>query len=919
MLKKTTLSILTSVTMLLLLTSCGNGSSGGDSGGDEGPAKVDNYTKETETYKDKPEATTTKVRFHYRRKDDDGSLSSYVKWQIWSWDTANGGNGAWYEFTKYDDYGVICDITLADVAKDGNFTSQIGFIVSTVNWTKDGDADRYVDVLSKAPGGVQEVYLYQGKTNIYNDPDSPFLDTLGYATLNSLNEVLVTFKPNDSSFAFNASKLVVKKNGSIVNNYTVGSYASKKVTITFNEPLDITDSLSVGYAFSSTYTDEKVVAITKYFDTDDFKNKYHYTGTDLGVSFDNENNPSKTTFKLWAPTTKSVKLNLYEAGNGGTASSSVQMTKGEKGVFEKTFNEDLDGKYYTYTVTNSKGTNEVVDPYAKSAGLNGQRGMVVNFTRLNKQISGWDSDTRPSWGRHSYGSEAIIYEIHVRDMTINPNSGVSASHRGKYLGLTEDDTTHVGENGVEVSTGLAHLEELGITHVQIQPFYDYSSVDESLDTTVMSETNYNWGYDPLNYNVLEGSYSTNPSDGYNRIIEFKQMVMALHSKGISVNMDVVYNHTSGFDTSNLQKIVPNYYYRTSVSGTPSNGSGCGNELASNRFMVNKFVRESVKFYTSEYHLSGYRFDLMGLMDNQVMIDVYNDNKAIYDSVMVYGEPWTGGTTPLEGTTDPNKLDSQQTIQNSLSKQYFYGDGVLVGAFNDQIRNAIKGDNGPGKGWINGLAYSSAIEAGVKGMFKTSASTISPSQVINYVSCHDNYTLFDHLTLNTKGSTRVMKDLYTQADAIVLMACGVAFMQEGEDFMRSKAYVKDGETIYEHNSYNVGDFINNMDYELKSKNMDVFNYFKETIELRKDIEGLSINTREEVSANIKAYSGSTASAKYEIHSGSNTYLVIHSVGGGTFNVGSGYTLVLNSKLGSTVSGVDTGSVTLGSNQTIVLRK
>ena len=182
MLKKTTLSILTSVTMLLLLTSCGNGSSGGDSGGDGGPAKVDNYTKETETYKDKPEATTTKVRFHYRRKDDDGSLSSYVKWQIWSWDTANGGNGAWYEFTKYDDYGVICDITLADVAKDGNFTSQIGFIVSTVNWTKDGDADRYVDVLSKAPGGVQEVYLYQGKTNIYNDPDSPFLDTLGYAT-----------------------------------------------------------------------------------------------------------------------------------------------------------------------------------------------------------------------------------------------------------------------------------------------------------------------------------------------------------------------------------------------------------------------------------------------------------------------------------------------------------------------------------------------------------------------------------------------------------------------------------------------------------------------------------------------------------------------------------------------------------------
>lgn len=886
-----------------------------------GPDIVDNYTRETVTYTDKPAAPTTMVRFHYHRKDDDGSLYSYIKWSLWCWDTYNGGNGDRYQFRTYDDYGVICDLPLATVAAEGySTTQQIGFIVSTENWSKDIDSDRYIDIKETAPGGVQEVYLMQGNSKIFDSAEAASMTTLGFARVDALNKVYVTFKPADDGFKFDKSKISVYVNGSSVGIKEFSDYNTKNnyITLTLKSSFEVNSLVQIQYIFSKKFTDSIKAVFTSYFDTQDFISAYNYTGNDLGVTFDNETNPTKTTFKLWSPVATQVVLNVYNTSdyrNDLTKVQEVEMTRGEKGVYSATINQDLDGKYYTYTVTTYQGTYEVVDPYAKSAGLNGRRGMVVNFTRLNSTITGWADDVRPSFGQHGYGSEAIVYEIHVRDMTINPNSGVSAENRGKYLGLAETGTTYTKDD-TTVKTGLDHLEELGITHVQIQPFYDYSSVDESLDNSQMSDNNYNWGYDPLNYNVLEGSYSSNPSDGYARIKEFKQMVMALHAKGINVNMDVVYNHMSGFDTSNFQRIVPYYYFRTAGSGNPRNGSGCGNEVASNRIMVNKFIRDSVKFYTQEYHMSGYRFDLMGLMDNQVMIDIYNDNVALYDKIMVYGEPWTGGDTPLSGGTSADDLSNQKTVQASLAQQFFVGNGVLVGAFNDQIRNGIKGDNAPGTGWVNGAGITNGVKAGIKGMFSENYSQISPSQVINYVSCHDNYTLFDHLTLNTKNGRSVTNE-YSQCETVIMMAFGVAFLQEGEDFLRSKNYEKDGVTVYEHNSYNVGDNINDMDYSLKVANKGMFDYFKELIALRKSIHAFGANTRGEVNARQSALTVNNNNVSYKVFDGNDTYLVIHCVSAGSFALDGSYGIVLDSVLNSATSIID-GAISLVNNQSVVLK-
>ena len=577
---------------------------------------VSTYKQGDSSHESKPLEETKIVRLHYRRKDDtDNNRKVYEPWNIWAWDITNGGNGDAYNFTHYDNYGVYVDLDLNTIG-GGQTIESLGFIVRTDNWAKDPDGDRSIEVNKTSPGGIQDVYVRSGDITLFTTPQNALKSSVDCAIMDSFNDISVFFKPITKEFKAYPKRFSIEINGEPYTNFTLKEYddTKKKATLELKDKLDITDTINVFYKFDSEWTNEVPLMITSYFDTQEFKTNFSYTGNDLGATFDNEMNPSKTIFKLWAPTTKSVTLNVYSSGNYETDKTplkTINMEKGEKGVFQTTVNEDLDGKYYTYTVNNSKGINEVVDPYAKSAGLNGRRGMIVNFNKVNSEIAGWNTDTRPNFGNASV--DGSIYEMHVRDMTINPNSGVTEQNRGKFLGLTEKNKSYT-EKGVTVSTGLDHLKELGITHVQIQPFYDFSSVDESSSGNTMSKTNYNWGYDPLNYNVLEGSYSTDPTDGYNRIKEFKQMVMAMHSEGININMDVVYNHTSSTENSNFNLIVPYYYYRTFASGKFYNGSGCGNEMASNRFMVNKFIRESCKFWIDEYHLSGFRFDLMGLLD-----------------------------------------------------------------------------------------------------------------------------------------------------------------------------------------------------------------------------------------------------------------------------------------------------------------
>ena len=878
---------------------------------------VSTYKQGDSSHESKPLEETKIVRLHYRRKDDtDNNRKVYEPWNIWAWDITNGGNGDAYNFTHYDNYGVYVNLDLNTIG-GGKAIESLGFIVRTDNWAKDPDGDRSIEVNKTSPGGIQDVYVRSGDITLFTTPQNALKSSVDCAIMDSFNDISVFFKPITKEFKAYPKRFSIEINGEPYTNFTLKEYddTKKKATLELKDKLDITDTIKVFYKFDSEWTNEVPLMITSYFDTQEFKTNFSYTGNDLGATFDNEINPSKTIFKLWAPTTKSVTLNVYSSGNYETDKTplkTINMEKGEKGVFQTTVNEDLDGKYYTYTVNNSKGINEVVDPYAKSAGLNGRRGMIVNFNKVNSEIAGWNTDTRPNFGNASV--DGSIYEMHVRDMTINPNSGVTEQNRGKFLGLTEKNKSYT-ENGVTVSTGLDHLKELGITHVQIQPFYDFSSVDESSSGNTMSKTNYNWGYDPLNYNVLEGSYSTDPTDGYNRIKEFKQMVMAMHSEGININMDVVYNHTSSTENSNFNLIVPYYYYRTFASGKFYNGSGCGNEMASNRFMVNKFIRESCKFWIDEYHLSGFRFDLMGLLDNQTMIDVYKECKELYSNIMVYGEPWTGGTTKLKDGTDASKLTSQKTVQRSLAQSYFAGDNVLVGAFNDVIRNAVRGDNAPGRGFVQGLyANGKTILQGIQGQFSNGSNdekNINPNQVLNYVSCHDNYTLEDQL-LQSMGNADIT-NAYTQAESLIFLAQGVPFMQEGEEFRRSK--YNEEKQKYEGNSYNTGDFDNNMDYSLKIKYPNIYSKFKELIKLRKDYSEFRLSTRQDITDKVKNMSADGGIIIYEI----NDLLIIHcaKAAGGMVNLSSNYEMIFSNIRDMYTS--HSTQLSLFANESVVLKK
>ncbi len=906
---------------LLIGTAALLGGCKGAEGPDDKPIKLEpagnviaKYVKDATDYSSKPAEKTKIVRLHYRRNDDSlNDRSNYQAWNVWAWDMTNGGNGAAYEFTGYDDYGVYCDLDLA-VIGEGREIEKLGFIVRTDNWSKDPDGDRSIDILPETPGGVQGVWVRTTESTVFDTQENALKSIVSYSLLRDSKTVTVYFKPLAADFKTYAARFSVTVNGEEVKDFTMGEYdaSGKMVDLKLKKDIDLCDVVTIGYRFDPTWTCRVELMMTNYYDTDEFNTRYAYDGTDLGATFDNENDPKATTFKVWAPTSTKMVLNLYETGDYMTEKAparTLEMTKGEKGVFAVTVPEDLDGKYYTYTVTNSKGTNEVVDPYAKSAGVNGRRGMVVNFTKLNASLAGWSSDRRPFEGN---GVDAVIYEAHVRDMTISPTSGVKKEYRGRFMGLAQTGTTYT-EGGVTVTTGLDHLKELGITHVQLQPFYDYSSVDETASGTDVSKTNYNWGYDPLNYNVLEGSYSTDPYDGFVRIREFKQMIMALHQAGISVNMDVVYNHTSASENSSLNLLVPYYYYRTRANGAFYNGSGCGNELASERYMVNKFFRESCLFWTVEYHLSGFRFDLMGLIDNQTMIDIYRDLSAVYPQIMVYGEPWTGGTSKLKGGISDTLLKGQTTVQDSLAQDYFCGSGVLVGAFNDVIRNAVRGGNNPDQGYVQGSGMNaSMIAMGVEGVFskgtvKTQA--IDPNQVLNYVSCHDNFTLYDQLaqTMNPGG----LPAAYTQADSIIFLAEGVPFIQEGEEFMRSKWNEDTGK--YEGNSYNVGDHVNLMDYSLKIKNAEVCAKIRELIAFRKAQPAFRLADRQSVRDSLKDVSSDTSIVRYTV----DGLTVIHTILPKTVELDGTYE-ILYSNLRAAGADV-TGTLTLEGNESVVLKK
>ena len=542
---------------------------------------------------------------------------------------------------------------------------------------------------------------------------------------------------------------------------------------------------------------------------------YAYSGDDLGAVY----TKSSTTFKVWAPTASSVKLKRYTTGSDSEAGAAVietkDMTKQSQGIWSITVSGDLAGTYYNYIVTTDKGTNETVDIYARSTGVNGKRGMVVDLDSTDP--TGWDSDKRVQCDNQT---DAIIWEAHVRDFSIASNSGISEANKGKYLAFTETGTT-VNNDGVN-PTGIDYLEDLGITHVHLLPVFDYGSVDETKPNT----DQFNWGYDPLNYNVPEGSYSTNPYDGNVRVKEFKQMVQSLHQKNIGVVMDVVYNHTyagSGDTNDWFDYTVPGYYYRQTSSGALANGSGCGNETASDREMFQKYMVDSVVYWATEYHIDGFRFDLMGLHD----VDTMNKIRAALDEIdpdiLVYGEPWNAGSTAS------SKATATQSNMSQVSER--------VAAFNDKARDAIKGScfNGSASGFIQGA---SGFEEALKGSIQANSTTMSgtnkwskqPSQTVTYTSAHDNYTLYDKLIKSVKGGSGYSNrydDLVAMnkmAGGIILTSQGMSFFQAGEEFARTK--------YGDENSYSSSTSVNQLDWSRTITYSDIVSYYKGFIEIRK---------------------------------------------------------------------------------------
>lgn len=557
-----------------------------------------------------------------------------------------------------------------------------------------------------------------------------------------------------------------------------------------------------------------------------FQNYDIYDGKDLGAVYSKD----KTVFRLWAPSASAVTLCTYERGDGDCQKAEFSMQKDVDGTWVFSMAEDCDKLYYTYKVTVDGICRETGDPYAKAVGVNGKRSMVIDLEKTNPE--GFADDKGPAV---SSLADMVVTEISVVDTTADASAG--SKFPGKYLGLTERGT----KNKDGISTALDHFKKLGVTHVQLMPSYDFGSIDESL----LGEEQYNWGYDPVNYNVPEGSYSTDPFHGEVRIREFKEMVKAFHEEGIGVIMDVVYNHTYNVEDNCLYKTVPDYFYRKDGERY-SDASACGNEIASDRPMVRKYIIDSLCYWAKEYHIDGFRFDLMGVLDIETMNKAYEELKKIKSDIVFYGEPWTGGDSVLEAEKRALKVNVKKLNH--------------VSVFSDDIRDAVKGHvfyaeqpgfiNG-GVGMENDIKF--CVTGGVKHpevdydayeYTKTGAWAKDPVDSVNYVSCHDNLTLWDkNESLNPKATKEELLAMNRLAATIVFTAQGMPFFLSGEEFGRTKP-IK-GSTEKCENSYNMPLYTNSLKYDMLTENKELVEFYQGIIKMRKAIPQLRLRTAKEV--------------------------------------------------------------------------
>lgn len=774
------------------------------------------------------EEDAIKLNVHYYNYEESYDSEAV---EVYAW--AGEGAGGSYPYVGTDGFGAVFHVGLMP----GDGVDTVGIRVIQ-NGADDAAFARTVD-LNKAEDKVLDVYMVEGNPTVWYSQEevnySPVIADAYFGATTSKQIIFTLSQPIDTADETEGSKFTVTdENGTvypIVKVWSENPRVEKTAYLIMKQPLD----LSKVYTIVREDYEGCQVSMRKVIGSTYFDQAFAYDGDDLGAVYTKEG----TCFKVWAPTASEVSLNLYEKGDGDNLIETVPMKADEKGTWVYEKQGDMNGIYYTYSVKTADKINEVVDLYARSTGVNGDRGLILDLDATDPE--GFEADVRPEFVN---ATDAVIYELHIRDLSSDTSSGIE--NTGKFLGLTESGTI----NSAGLATGLDHMKELGITHVQILPSYDYATVDESKTDS----SQFNWGYDPKNYNVPEGSYSTDPYHGEVRVNEMKQMIQTLHENGIRVIMDVVYNHTFNLEESWFQKTVPDYYYRKNGDAY-SNASGCGNETASERAMMRKYIVDSVVYWAEEYHIDGFRFDLMGVHDTETMMAVRKALDEVDPSIMVYGEGWTSGDAAMESSLQATKNHTWQMDR--------------VGAFSDDIRDGIRGnvfdslDSGfvSGKEGMEEVIRFSVVGATENEQVDLSANEKSanfwsgqPGQSINYVSCHDNLTLWDKLSTSNEGDSKEDRIRMNKlASAIVFTSQGVPFLQAGEEMLRTKPSqtVKGG---FDENSYSSPDATNSIKWDNKDNVLDVYEYYKGLIAFRKAHGALRMTTAEEIQNHLTFVDG-----------------------------------------------------------------
>lgn len=729
---------------------------------------------------------TTEITIHYHRFDGD-----YKDWNLWMW--PKGGEGASYTFTEDDAFGKVAKVKVPGTAK----VDEIGIIVRLAEWSsKDVSEDRYIKSFRE---GKAEIWLIQSDATIYET--RPTISTkLTTSTAKSFKSFEVALN-RATSLGSIQSGLTVNSDGkplaiSSVTAVPAGATNSNRVLVT------LADNFSLGGALTVTHPEFGTVApdLGGLYASQEFEEAFHYPGSDLGFSY----SPNSTSFRVWAPTATAAELLVYSSDSEKTAGLAVPMAKSEKGTWTANLAGDQHLTIYNFQVKLGERWIETVDPYARASTVNGTKGVVFDASKTNP--TGWLTHSKPKFS--GVATDAVFYELHVRDLSVDSSSGIV--QKGKFLGLTEAGTrTPDGKT----KTGIDAIVDLGITHLQLLPIYDYKTVDETRNDQ------FNWGYDPLNFNVPEGSYATKPAEPLNRITELKTTIQYLHSRGIRVVMDVVYNHVFDAGTHSFERLVPGYFFRKEADGSFANGTGVGNEIASDRSMARKYIVESSLYWAKEYKLDGFRFDLMGIIDFETMNQVRDGVDKIDRTFLIIGEGWQMGTKLAPG------MKANQVNAYKMPR---------IAHFNDGIRDGLKGDvfKSLENGWASGRnSLKFEVMAGITGEtesgtnVKGSWGPMNPEQSVSYVEAHDNLTLFDKLVISMPGATDAeRKRVFGLASSTAILAQGVPFIHAGQEFMRTK----NGDE----NSYKSSDAVNSLKWTEITRNKDMVNYFKGLIQIRK---------------------------------------------------------------------------------------